>query len=131
MAAANKYGDTPLSRARPKLRKKLEGVFWEGVGVQVLIVLHTTTPHASHTPHMHHAHTPHHTHIVALAAECGQSLMVQSVAGRCGQVTGLAPVDYLMFLLQPFQQERSWIVSVWQEFRGLIRTGDQLCAYEQ
>ena len=31
VAAANKYGDTPLSKARPKLRKKLEGVFWEDV----------------------------------------------------------------------------------------------------
>ena len=26
VAMANKYGDTPLSKARPRLRKKLEGV---------------------------------------------------------------------------------------------------------
>ena len=26
VAMANKYGDTPLSKARPRLRKKLEGI---------------------------------------------------------------------------------------------------------
>ena len=39
VAAANKYGDTPLSRARPKLRKKLEGMLCELCYVRVCCVL--------------------------------------------------------------------------------------------
>ena len=58
---SNKYGDTPLSKARPRLRKKLEGRH-----ARLLTHADTYTRACTHThTHTHtraHTHTHSHTH---------------------------------------------------------------------
>ena len=44
IAISNKYGDTPLSKARPRLRKKLEALAGE-FGQSLVIVPHKSKPH--------------------------------------------------------------------------------------
>ncbi len=43
IAISNKYGDTPLSKARPRLRKKLEALAGE-YGQSLVIVPHKSKP---------------------------------------------------------------------------------------
>lgn len=44
IAISNKYGDTPLSKARPRLRKKLEALAGE-FGQSLVIVPHKSKSH--------------------------------------------------------------------------------------
>ena len=46
IAISNRYGDTPLSKARPRLRKKLEALAGE-FGQSLVIVPHKSTSHVS------------------------------------------------------------------------------------
>ena len=46
IAISNKYGDTPLSKARPRLRKKLEALAGE-FGQSLVIVPHKSMSHTN------------------------------------------------------------------------------------